>query len=231
MDPVARPGPVICSFLRRAAAVCCAGGRYGITLRRQRDRTKYYFQRFPEHHIATKSEKEGSRKPRVLRGFLWLQGQDWNLRPSGYERWSVSPGSGFHVARRWQAVAASSTAGRHGLRQAVRPSLEGELKPSSRAPGAPINLGLISTPALHIGLEPRHNVRIQPQGYLLLHRAIQGASPGAGPIEDLGYFARVDFPIGKCLEGCELGPLLPGERSRIPLLHRPFSRVMWLSWR
>ena len=38
----------------------------------------------------------------------------------------VSPDSGFHVARRWQTVAASSAAGRHDLRQAVRSSLEGD---------------------------------------------------------------------------------------------------------
>ena len=60
-----------------------------------------------------------------------------------------------------------------------------------------VDLGLVSPSIWSVCPEPCHHVGIQPQRDLLLHWPIQGTASGTGPIQNLGYVARINFLIGK----------------------------------
>ena len=64
--------------------------------------------------------------------------------------------------------------------------------------------------------EPCHHVGIQPQRDLLLHWPIQGTASGTGPIQNLGYVARIDFLVGKGRKRLNLRLLLIGKSFRSP---------------
>ena len=55
-------------------------------------------------------------------------------------------------------------------------------------PPRAIDVRLVAPARLGTSLEPRHHVGVQPQRYLLFHRAVEHPSPGVSPVE---YFRRL----------------------------------------